>query len=526
MSELKDILIFMSDQHDARINGFAGDPVVRTPNLDLLAKQGTVFDNAYTSCPLCVPARMSMLASLLPSKTALFDNAGSIPSETSTFLHALGAAGYETVLCGRMHFEGPDQRHGFAKRICGDMTPVYYNYRKNIPAERKLYGMCYAEPGSLKMVGASEHSPVLDYDRAVTKAALDYLAQPHDKPQCIVVGTYSPHFPYAVPKELFDYYFDRVQMPVKQADCDYDYPVYARRVRCEDPQMLRAIRATYWGMVEFMDDLLGQVYSAWQDYLGRHGREGVFVYLSDHGDQAGERGFYGKTTFFEGSAHIPLLFSGAGIPEGKRIFSVASIMDLGPTLCEMSGAPTLPRRDGISLWKEIQEDHIDCSDRYVISELLDGKNGPMAGGEKTPGRMIVWKNYKYITYQGYEADDLLFDLKNDPQERHNLAKEQPELLKKLFEMAHQDWDLDEIMPRYYARSEEMAIQMEWAQHQELDESNRWSCPPESVVYPDPLYSAKLDGAAAVSPMFQRFLGNMKVDGMDADLWLEEHRINK
>jgi choline-sulfatase len=89
----KDILIFLSDQHAGYCAGYAGDRVVRTPNLDRLAASGTVFDSAYTSCPLCVPARMSLLSGQLPSKTGIFTNDDSLASGQATFLHSLGAAG-------------------------------------------------------------------------------------------------------------------------------------------------------------------------------------------------------------------------------------------------------------------------------------------------------------------------------------------------------------------------------------------------------------------------------------------------
>lgn len=78
---MKDFLVFISDQHNGRVMGCAGDPVVRTPNMDALAADGICFETAYTSCPLCVPARMSMLSAKLPSRTGLFTNTGTLPEE-------------------------------------------------------------------------------------------------------------------------------------------------------------------------------------------------------------------------------------------------------------------------------------------------------------------------------------------------------------------------------------------------------------------------------------------------------------
>ena len=484
---MQDILIFMSDQHGAFLSGYAGDPVVRTPNLDALAADGTVIENAYTSCPLCVPARMSMLSGQLPVNTMVMDNNGSIPPEQPTFLHALGVAGYETVLCGRMHFDGPDQRHGFSKRIMGELTPVWPGYRKNIMKERKIYAMTFAEPGALKIIGGG-NSPVLEYDRAVTKAALEYLAQPHEKPQCIVVGTYAPHFPYVAPPELYQYYDQRVQMPTAtSAACDYDYTPYSNRHVDETPETVHAARAAYWAMTEFMDGLIGEVRTAWDRYLKDNGREGVFVYLSDHGDSSGTRGMYGKTSFFDPSSHIPMLFAGTGVPSGKKISAPASIMDLGPTLCEMAGTNPPPRQDGKSIWQEIAG-AADDSERIVLS---DSSMSESVQGKKVPGRMAVYKNWKYITFAGYEAEDLLFDLASDPDELHNCIAEQPEIAEKLRAAAHENWDPEEILARYAIRNEGMSMVMAWTMQQEMDESERWHTTPESLDFPDEIYSSKV-----------------------------------
>lgn len=116
-----DILLFISDQHAPQYQA-GGQMPVDTPNLAALREQGTAFDAAYTPCPLCVPARMAMLSGLAPHHTGIFTNNDTLPQTTPTFLHAMAAAGYETVLVGRMHFIGPDQRHGFTRRVAPDFT--------------------------------------------------------------------------------------------------------------------------------------------------------------------------------------------------------------------------------------------------------------------------------------------------------------------------------------------------------------------------------------------------------------------
>ena len=128
----KDILFIISDQHSYKVQGNAGNTIIKTPNLDRLAKDGTVMRDCYAACPLCVPSRLSMLSGQYPSKIHAMDNQAVLDSGIATFVHALNAGGYDTTLCGRMHFIGPDQRHGFTKRLVGDITPtIFGNEWKN-----------------------------------------------------------------------------------------------------------------------------------------------------------------------------------------------------------------------------------------------------------------------------------------------------------------------------------------------------------------------------------------------------------
>ncbi len=209
----KDILIFLSDQHRYDICGFA-NPEVATPHLDAIAQNGVNFHNTYTACPLCVPARMAMLTGQRATKIDVVSNQTSLRYDIPTFLHSLANAGYETVLCGRMHFMGPDQRHGFTKRIFDDFITstigkgVYWDHN---------YGDFQGsfDEANHKKIAGKGVSPVTEYDKEVVAHALAYLSQPHEKPQCIVVGTYAPHAPYVAPDALYDKYYGAVTLPQK-----------------------------------------------------------------------------------------------------------------------------------------------------------------------------------------------------------------------------------------------------------------------------------------------------------------------
>ena len=106
-------LILMSDQHSPHALACNGDRIVSTPHIDSLAGSGVLFEHAYCQSPLCVPSRMSFLTGQQPSCIGVWTNGDILHSDVPTFAHALGAAGYETALIGRMHFEGVDEWHGF-----------------------------------------------------------------------------------------------------------------------------------------------------------------------------------------------------------------------------------------------------------------------------------------------------------------------------------------------------------------------------------------------------------------------------
>ena len=463
-----DILLYMSDQHSYRLQGYAGDAVVRTPNLDRIAAAGTAMANAMTACPLCVPARAAMISGQLPSNNGVLFNFGSLPSDQATFLHYLNAAGYDTVLCGRMHFVGPDQRHGYSQRIAGDRTPVFHN---GVPAPRRIDGTPsrvtgYDENGAVRYIGAGD-SPVLAYDRYVVERALTYLAADHDRPQFITVGTYGPHFPYVAPPELYDYYYDKVSLD----DVDDTFAggaALAGKMQEADPQVARAARAAYYGMVELQDRHIGAVYDAFQAYLRRTGREGVFIYVSDHGDMNATHGYYGKQVFYDPAVHIPFLVQGAGVAAGRVVESPVSLLDVGPTVCALAGV-AMPARDGKNLAPQLAEGAQD-PDRMVVSELYTY----LTDGRTSLGRMVKWRNWKYFVYSGLEGDEHLYDLAADPAEEHNLAAERPDLAARLRAALQGLRSYDEVMVHENWAMEQLKV----LRRCDFDsETERWHCPP-------------------------------------------------
>ncbi len=479
---MTDILLYISDQHAWQQQGYVGDPIIRTPTLDHLAKLGTVFNNCYTTYPLCAPARMSMMSCQLPSHCGVMDNMTAMDSNLPTFAHSLNAAGYDTVLCGRMHFVGPDQRHGFSKRIAGEMTPIFHNRPEE--AFRKERGIHMNTPFSgyysLAFVGGG-NSPTLEYDRYVVNSALQYLREDHNKPQFLCIGTYAPHHPYVAPKDLFEYYYEKMDVPKSTFDLE-EHSQMAKETFVEtDPEIARSVRAAYYGMVEFEDQKIGEVYDAFQNYLTRTGHEGIFVYVSDHGDQIGYRGHYGKSTFYDSSAKIPLLFVGTGIAQGQKIMGATSLMDIGPTFCDLAKAPPLPQCDGVSLYPQLLEESPDDFDRMVISEL----GGGMSPTGFRYGQMVKWGSLKYIHYENHEEEDIIYNLLDDPLETTNCIHRYP------LEKAQMQAFLRKNCPstqKLKTEAEKRQKNLLLLRKCTYDSPERWQAPKQARELPDPLFS--------------------------------------
>lgn len=484
-----DILLFMSDQHAPQYMG-AGLQPVDTPNLDALRRDGTEFTQALTACPLCVPARMAMLSGLRASRTGVFTNTDTLPDTLPTFVHSLAAAGYETVLCGRMHFIGADQRHGFARRIAPDFTnsgwvrPPWLAEDFGVHTHTMGYKWC------THVVGGGE-SPVVYYDEMVAQAAIDYLAQPHEKPQFILVGTYGPHFPYVAPRPLFEKYLRTVQLP---PDFAADAQTLGPMLRAlQEPHARRevalACNAAYKGMVEHTDALVGAVRAAFDAFVQKRGTAKLFCYLSDHGDTVGEHGIYGKKTFFEQSVDIPLIFAGDGVAAARRWEHPVSLLDVGPTVCEWTRAELPWQTDGQSLAGILRTGTGDAR-RAVLSEIVD----KAPDGRWVYGCMVRQGAYKLIRYHGCESGDLLFDVQADARERHNLAHSRPKVYSALCELLAQATDpaAAEALQAVHARRAAVFAAAEKAAG--YDDRERFRAYPEGAKRAPELCVTELAGA--------------------------------
>ena len=411
------MLYIISDQHNRNLLGCYGHPMVQTPNLDRLSEQGTRFTNAYTNCPICVPARASLATGRYVHQIGNWDNGHPYTGNAPSWHHRLREQGFNATSIGKLHFKGQGTDHGFTEEIeplnvvdgTGD---VLGSIREQPPFRNKRPGIREAGPGD---------STYLQYDQRNADNAIKWLQEHRDDqtPWCLFLSFVCPHPPYISPPDLYDIYDpDELPMPPQWRTEDWpDHPAmdYFRRFFTFDPQfpeaIVRQLNAAYYGVCTYLDNQIGRVLNT-LDELELTDTTRI-IYTTDHGEHLGGRGIYGKFTMYEESAAVPFLMAGPDVPAGKVVETPISLVDSFQTILEAVGAQQTEddaELPGESLWSIAREED---RDRTVFSEYH-------AIGAQHGAYMLRNRQYKYIYHVNNPPQ--LFDTIDDPKECHDLAQ--------------------------------------------------------------------------------------------------------
>ncbi len=414
------LIIIMSDEHNPKVIGSNGHPLVKTPNIDALAAAGTSFTSAYTTCPVCVPARAAFATGKYVNQIGYWDNADAYEGAIPSWHHRLRDRGHRVVSIGKLHFRGlPGDDHGFSEEIIpmniiegkGDLMGLV---RTDLPERGLAWKIA-------KLAGPGETSYTF-YDREIATKAQIWLREEapkyRDKPWVLFVSFVCPHFPLVAPAEFYyQYPVDQMPLPKQYAQNERPLHPYLRDYsdsfcydKYFDEHKLKKAIAAYYGLCTFLDDNIGKVLRT----LAVTGLEENtrVLYTSDHGDNLGARGLWGKSTMYEEVAGVPLIIKGPDIPRGARISEPASHVDTYPFILECAGASVPEAYDnhpGKSLFKLAAG---STPDRSVLSEYH-------GMGSTTGAFMIRHGKYKYVHYVAYPPQ--LFDLDVDPEELVDLA---------------------------------------------------------------------------------------------------------
>lgn len=425
-AEKPDVLVILADQWSPRYVSW-DNPQVRTPHLDRLAREGMTFDACYTTSPVCMPARVSLLTGLYPHNQghALWGNATGyfVPPQSPTMFRDVQRAGYTTAQIGKLHWTaGPDWREGFDK-------PEEYFAALGIdqvvdvpgPPDSEQGGGVYARHlrklGLLEAVASDmrqryvkwEFEPrasvvkTEDYhDSFVTDRAIDFIReQPKEKPFCLVVSLHSPHPPLDAPGE-FATMFDPETLTLPG-----NVPAtFVRDGRTLDHAQAKRLLANYLGKMALVDHCAGRLIEAvkargtWDQTL--------VIFTADHGEMMGAHGFLTKGRFHEESVRVPFVVRWPGRVPAGRSKAPVQMMDAYPTIVEAIGGELSPGRFAKSLLP-LATGAKKSVRPVAISEI----------GNVAPLRMMA-RDTRF-KYWADEEREYLYDLENDPLELTNLV---------------------------------------------------------------------------------------------------------
>ncbi len=388
------ILMIISDQLNAFTIGAAGCKV-KTPNIDRLAKEGTRFENAYSSYPLCVPWRSSMAAGMYPHQFKQFGNngGGRSPRDRKRFAEATKGvttfslvrdAGYNCQFTGKWHMTMPEHEP--------EATGVNYEKSRNASREQVL------QKAEELIKGHEDDKPFFITASFDTPHEICGWRRSHAKGE-----DKSP--PPAQCPPLPDNY--------KRAP-DVPEPLLqnAGKPKTDEwgPDDWRQHRWAYRKYTEAMDEYVGRLVQTLKD--SGHDKDTLVVFVADHGDGDSSHRWSGKVALWEESVRVPLILRLPGVVKANHVSKalVSTGLDLMPTLCDFAGGAMPQGYGGKSLKRHCLGDDSDGHD-YVVSET---------NLNRSHGLMIRTDQFKYVIYQNGKNNEQFFDLQQDLGEKVNL----------------------------------------------------------------------------------------------------------
>jgi choline-sulfatase len=416
MSE--NLLILLSDEHNKRMLGVSGHSHVKTPNLDKLANEGVLFENAYCNSPICVPSRAILATGRYNAEIGYWDNADPYDGKIPSWGHRAVENNCDAVSIGKLHFLDDQAPTGFSQQInplnvVGGVGDLLGLIRQELPVRKGAANLA-------KDVGSGE-TTYSNYDKNIAEDARNWISNRkiNDKPWVLFVSFVCPHFPLIAPKEFYDMYPENeVPWPLLyEENKRSQHPYYLAMRKCMnyddyfDEEKVRKATSAYFGLCSFLDHNIGLVLEALKN--SDFANNTNVIYTSDHGDALGMRGMWGKSTMFEESAGVPMIMKGPNVPISKRVKTPVSLVDIFPTVVDSLNLNKNPKDNdlpGQSLLEIAVEQ--DNYDRVVLSEYHDAAS-PVGAFMLRKGK------YKYVYFaEGY--DPQLFDLEIDPYEENDL----------------------------------------------------------------------------------------------------------
>lgn len=424
--------------------GCYGQPLVKSPNIDRLAKMGVKFDRAYCQFPLCSPSRSSLLTGLRPSTTRVFNLQYHFRTglpDVVTLPQMFKNNGYYSARVGKIYHYGnpgdigtsglddPPSWNHFVNPAGRDKTVLETDIINYTPKRGLGSAMSFL---SDKKGKDEEHT-----DGKVALETIKLIEQHKDEPFFIAAGFYKPHTPYVAPTKYFDLYpMSRIQLPKEPADHLKSVPKPALASTSPWPlfgvttEQARECKQAYYAAISFVDAQIGKLLDT-MDRLKLWDNT-VVIFWSDHGYHLGEHGLWMKQSLFEESARVPLAIVAPGAKgNGKPCARTVEFVDLYPTLAELAGLTPPKNLEGASL-KPLLDDPSKAWNRPAYTQVQRGM---------FPGYSVRTERWRYIEWDDGQQGAQLYDHDADPHEFNNLVndRKQAAVLAEMKALVKKNW---------------------------------------------------------------------------------------
>lgn len=416
---IKNVLFIVSDDLRTSVLGCYGDKICATPNIDRLAARGMVFERAYCQGTVCGPSRASFMRGRYFGSTGVtlgehFIAQGRTSARVGKIFHMrvpgdiiAGTDGEDVAACWTERHNAPGQE----AHTPGDYACLNLNIFTTKLEGRQSTGDPHRPFVTVSYDGDGSDQP--DAKAAAKSVELLRKFKAEGKPFLLATGFVRPHYPMVAPRPFFDRYpHAKIQVPhVPAGDLD-DIPPSGisnsnskRTGLAQYPENQQRMWSGYYAAVTFMDQQVGRILDE-LDRLGLTDRTAI-VFTSDHGYHLGDHTFWQKANLHEQVTRVPLIIAAPGIAPG-RTRSLAQLVDLFPTLCELTGTPTPESVEGKSLVPVL---------RNPAAVVNDAALSYVQGGHHAL-RTDRWAFMRYT-----DGSEELYDMDADPGQFTNLAKQ-------------------------------------------------------------------------------------------------------
>lgn len=441
------ILWVCTDQQRQDTLGCYGNTFVSTPNLDAMAADSALFENAFCQSPVCTPSRGSFLTGRYPITSRTRQNGSNIPDSEVLVTKILRDAGYVCGLSGKLHLSACNPKSG-----CTEMEPriddgyEQFHWSHDTAALwglhneyfrwlQETFQTTYSAKARKDSKWVQDGMPEEQHQTTwCAEKAIDFIeAQATGgKPWLFSVNIYDPHHPFDPPREYLDRYLpilDQIPLPSYLPGEEHTKPIWQQQDHAGaynshagypyaemSEYDHKLVKAAYWAMCDLIDHQVGRMLES----LARTGQleNTIVIFMSDHGELLGDHGIYLKGPFFyEPSIKVPLLMHWPKKIPAKRYDSMVALMDLPQTLLDLCGVPPYEGMQGKSFSKLLQEGKDSGHRQHVFCEYLNAM--PWHQDPKAFASMVRTARWKLVMAHSLH-DGELYDLALDPKEQHNL----------------------------------------------------------------------------------------------------------